>query len=138
MGQAKSQTQAIRISVFVLAVIFITLILSLAALYLSIDAWTKEETMTAGYFLVIGFIWLLLSSYMLLQTRRRVTRIATLETPQIMTTTACQKCDVKNVREFLRGDFVFKEVGSCPKCNDKMIVTAIYREITEKGKEERF
>jgi cytochrome c oxidase subunit IV len=133
-----SQTHAIRISVFVLAVIFITLALSLAALYLSIDAYWNQNEIAAGYFLVIGFIGLLLSSYMLLQTRRKVARIASLEAPQIMTTITCLKCNVKNVREFQRGDFVFKEVGQCPQCNEKMIISAIYREIKEKEKEERF
>lgn len=138
MGETKPQTNAIRISVFVLAVIFITLILSLAALYLSIDAYWNQNEIAAGYFLLIGFVGLLLSSYMLFQTRRRVSRIASLETPKIMTTVSCMKCDIKNVREFQRGDFVYKEVGSCPKCNDKMIISAIYRELTQKEKEEKF
>lgn len=138
MSEPQHQTQAIRISVFVLAVIFITLILSLAALYLSIDAYWNQNEIAAGYFLLIGFLGLLLSSYMLFQTRRRVTRIASLETPRILTTISCTKCDVKNTREFQRGDFVFKETGPCPKCNEKMIVSAIYREQTEKEKAEKF
>ena len=33
-----------------------------------------------------------------------------------------------------RGDFVFKELDPCQKCNEKMLVTAIYKEVREKEK----
>ena len=127
-----------RISSYVFAVILVTLVLSLAALFFALEAYNdpKEQT-NAGVLLVIGFIGLALSTYMLLQTRRRVSRLA-LKIQPVVTTIVCQKCGFKNVREFERGDFIFKEVGPCPKCNDKLVVSAIYREIKEKPKEERF
>ncbi|MGQ9565018.1 MAG: hypothetical protein ACUVT5_00530 [Candidatus Bathyarchaeales archaeon] len=125
-----------RISSFVFAVILITLVLSLAALYFALSAYNSGDA-SAGILLIIGFIGLGLSTYMLLQTRRSVMRLA-LKIQPVITTISCQKCGFKNVREFERGDFVFKEVGPCPKCNDKLLVSAIYREIKEKPKEERF
>jgi len=53
----------------------------------------------------------------------------------VTTTTECKKCGYKNVREFQRGDYIFKELDQCQKCNDKLIITAIYREVKEKEKE---
>lgn len=135
-GAENATTPTQRISSFVFAVILITLVLSLAALYFALSAYNSGDA-SAGILLIIGFIGLGLSTYMLLQTRRSVMRLA-LKIQPVITTISCQKCGFKNVREFERGDFVFKEVGPCPKCNDKLLVSAIYREIKEKPKEERF
>jgi len=54
----------------------------------------------------------------------------------INTTVECQKCGFKNVREFQRGDYVFKPTeDQCPKCNEKtMSIGSIFREVKEKEK----
>ena len=123
-----------RISSFVLLIIFITLALSLTALILAITSFSIGNEVVAGYLLLIGFIGVGLSGYVLLQTRRRIMRLK-IETPPINTIIECRKCGVKTMREFQRGDYVFKELEPCQKCNDKMMITAIYREIKEKAKE---
>ncbi|MFQ6076467.1 MAG: hypothetical protein ACE5Z5_10100 [Candidatus Bathyarchaeia archaeon] len=59
----------------------------------------------------------------------------TLPTPaEIFTTTECLKCGFKNIRRFVKGDYVLKTSDSCPKCDEPMTVTSIYTE--EKGKKE--
>jgi hypothetical protein len=133
MSRAKPNTSS-RISSFVLIIIFITLALSLTALILAITSFDIGNEVVAGYLLLIGFIGVALSGYVLLQTRRRIMRIRT-EAQPITTTIECKKCGFKSVREFQRGDYVFKELEPCQKCNDKMIITAIYREVKEKGRE---
>jgi len=130
MSKASSSATT-KISSFVLMIIFITLALSLTALILSINAFTYGEQVVAGYLLLIGFLGVALSTYVLLQTRKRILRLR-IETPAITTTIECKKCGFKNVREFQRGDYVFKEVEPCKKCNDKMLITAIYKEVKEK------
>ena len=122
---------ATRISSFVLIIIFITLALSLTALILAITAFGTGNEVVAGYLLLIGFLGVALSTYVLFQTRRRIMRLK-IEVPTINTTVECPKCGSKNVREFQRGDYIFKELGPCQKCNDKMLITAIYREVKEK------
>ena len=134
MNKAATPNAASRISSFVLLIIFITLALSMIALILAITSFSIGNEVVAGYLLLIGFIGVGLSGYVLLQTRRRIMRLK-IETPPITTTIECRKCGIKSVREFQRGDYVFKELEPCQKCNDKMIITAIYREIKEKGKE---
>jgi len=131
----ESSSTATRISSFVLIVIFITLALSLTALYLAVTSFFAEETTVSGYLLLTGFLGLALSTYMLFQTRRRILRLR-IEIPPITTTIECRKCGFKSIREFQRGDYTFKEVEPCQKCNEKMLITAIYREIKE-GKEKK-
>jgi len=131
MGKATSSTTR-KISSIVLMIIFISLALSLTALVLAINFF--KDPQVAGFLMVIGFIGAALSTYVLLQTRKRILRLR-IETPQITTTIECKKCDFKNVREFQRGDYIFKEVEPCQKCNDKMLITAIYREVKQKGRE---
>jgi hypothetical protein len=129
MGGTPSST-ATRISSFVLMIIFITLALSLAALILAINAFNSNPEV-AGYLLLIGFLGAALSTYMLFQARRRISRLR-IAAPSITTTIECKKCGFKSVREFQRSDYIFKEVEPCQKCNDKMLITAIYREVKEK------
>lgn len=133
-----SSSAATKISSFVLLVIFITLALSLTALILAINALrTPDQETVAGYFLLIGFLGAALSTYVLLQTRKRMKRLS-IKTPAITTIVECGKCGFRNVREFQRGDYIFKEVELCQKCNQNMLITAIYKEVKEKMKKTRF
>lgn len=136
MSKATS-SQATKISSLVLVVIFITLALSLTALYLAVNAYFMGDEMVSGYLLLIGALGVALSTYMLFQTRRRILRLR-IKIPPVTTLIECRKCGFKSIREFQRGDYVFKEVEPCQKCNEKMIITAIYREVKEKEKKSLF
>ena len=135
MSKVESSTSTTaRIPSFVLMIIFITLALSLTALISAVSFFTSGEEVIAGYLLLIGALGLAFSTYMLLQTRRRISSLR-IEVPPVMSTIECKKCGFKNVREFQRGDYIFKEVEPCQKCTDKMLITAVYREVKEKDKE---
>ncbi|MBX5328309.1 MAG: hypothetical protein QHH18_04150 [Candidatus Bathyarchaeota archaeon] len=125
------QNSATKISSFVLIIIFIGLALSLSALMVALAYFGSGNEVLAGYFLLVGFLGVALSTYVLFQTRRRIMRLK-IEIPPVTTTIECRKCGFKSVREFQRGDYIFKEVEPCQKCNDKMLITAIYREVKEK------
>jgi Na+/melibiose symporter-like transporter len=120
-----------RISSFVLMIIFIGLALSLTVLILATTVFSQGNQVVAGYLLLIGFLGVALSTYVLFQTRRRILRLR-IVAPSITTTIECKKCGFKSVREFQRGDYIFKEVEPCQKCSDKMLITAISREVKEK------
>jgi DNA-directed RNA polymerase subunit RPC12/RpoP len=132
MNKASSSVST-KISSFVLVIIFITLAFSLAALALAVYAY-PERPEFAGYLIFIGFLAAAVSAYVLLQTRRRLLHLK-IELPPITTTIECKKCGFKSIREFQRGDYIFKEVEPCQKCNEKMLITAIYREVKEKARE---
>jgi len=132
MSQEKGTTQATRMSSVVLLIIFVTLALALTALILA--AQFSSDLFVAGWLALIGIAGIVLSGYVILQMRRHGSR-PNIEVPPIMTTIESKKCGYKNVREFKRGDYIFKEAEPCPKCNEKMMITAIYREVKEKDKE---
>ena len=126
----KSEPPTTGISSFSLAMIFITVILSTIALFLGLSTYESQDLGAVPYML-IGFIGLAISAYMLLQFRRKPSRAA-FEMPKVITTILCQKCGFKNIRDFESGDYIFKETESCPKCSEKMMISAIYREVKEK------
>lgn len=130
---SKPSNAANKISSFVLLIILLTLLLSLAALIFATTFFGQGNEVAAGYLLLIGFIGVALSTYFLFQTRRRMMRLR-IEIPPVTTTIECKKCGLKSVREFQRGDYIFKEGGPCQKCNDKTLITAIFREVKEKEK----
>jgi len=113
-------------------IVLIVLALSIVALILAVSVYPTRPDM-AVYLMIIGFVAMGLSVYMLIQSRKRVAKMK-IEAPKVMTTIECRKCNIKNVREFQRGDFVFKDLDPCQKCNEKMIITAIYKEVKEKEK----
>jgi len=121
-----------RISPFLLVMILVAFILSLSALYIAVNSIIEQTDILNSYsFLLIGFFGLALSVYMLLQTRGKP-KHAALELPKVITTLECPKCDFKNIRDFQREDYIFKETESCQKCNETMKITAIYREAKKK------
>ena len=121
-----------RVSPFLLVIILIAFILSLSALYIAVESIIDKTDLLNSYsFLAIGFFGLALSVYMLLQTRGKPMQV-TLELPKVITTLECPKCDFKNIRDFQKEDYIFKETGPCQKCNETMRITAIYREAKKK------
>ena len=131
----ETETPTRRFSSIVLIVIIVVLALSLTALYQEYELFLNNDP-TVGYYLLIGFIGIALSTYMLFQTRRRIQRF-TLKMQPITTTIVCSKCGLKNVRNFERGDYILKDAGPCTKCEGTMMISAIYREVKQKGKEEK-
>jgi predicted ferric reductase len=131
MSENSSSTST-KVSTYLLMIVLIVLALSIVALISAANFfYTNFEF--AAFMLVIGLIAMGMSVYVLLQSRKRAASMK-IEAPKVMTTIECRKCGLKNVREFQRGDFVFKDLEDCQKCEDKMIITAIYKEVKEKEK----
>jgi len=122
-----------KISSFLNIIVLVVLALALVSLALAFNAFMEGEEIVAIYLVIIGFIALGLSTYVLMQSRSRAAAIK-IETPQTLTTIECKKCGFKNVREFQRGDYVYKDLDKCQKCDDKLMITAIYKEVKEKEK----
>jgi hypothetical protein len=131
----KTEPPTKEISFFSLAMILITVVLSAIALFLGLTTYNPNHSENSGAlsYMLIGFIGLAISVYLLLQTQKKPSRVA-LEMPRVITTIICQKCGFKNIRDFQRGDYIFKETEPCPKCNEKTMITSIYREVKEKEK----
>jgi hypothetical protein len=124
-----------RVSPFLLAIIMITLALSLMSIYQGIHDYINDDATSGSFYLTMGVTTLAISTYLLFQTKKRVLKLG-MEMPPLTTTLECQKCGFKNVRDFQRGDFVFKPLEEqCPKCNEKaMSIGSIFREVKEREK----
>lgn len=133
MVETKASAPTARISTFILMVVFVTLALSFAALIFAVNI-LDQNTEAAWILILLGFLGVAISTYVLFQTRRRLSKLKII-VPPVTTTIECKKCGFKNVREFQRGDYIFKEGDNCQKCNEKMLITAIYREVKDKQKE---
>ena len=133
MNQTVPQTR--RVSPIMFAMIMIALLLALVAIYWGFNEYLYGDPSTASFFLSVGIATLAVSTYMMYQTRKRIIRLTSLEMQPLSSTVQCMKCGFKNIREFKRGDFVFKETEEmCPKDNLKMTISAIYREVKDKEK----
>ena len=132
-----SSSATTKVSTYLMLIVLIVLALSIVALVLAVQVYLLGNDIVAGYLLVIGFIAMGVATYVLFQSRKRAASMK-IEAPKVMTTVECRKCGSKKVREFQRGDFVFKELEACQKCDDKMIITSIYKEVKEKEKTYNF
>ncbi len=122
-----------KISPILVAILLLIFLLSIFSIFLGVDAHLSGDAESGSTYMILGATTLALSGYVLFQTRRKILKLA-LKTQPINTTILCEKCGLKNVRDFQRGDYIFKEVDPCPKCNEKMSISSIYREVKEKRK----
>ena len=128
---SREASAARRISSLFMVLVFLMLVLSLAALYQIFEAYSKTKTLDfASAMLSVSAI--ALSIYILSMMRRKPVKLG-FEPPKVSTVLECLSCNYKKVRKFERGDYIFKDAGLCPKCNSKMLISSIYRE-EEKGK----
>lgn len=128
---------ASRVSPFLLATILVTLFLSMVLIYTGVNQYVtpQGDPSTGSLYVLLGGGTLALSTYMLIITRKRMLKIITPEMQPLSTTLTCKKCGLNDTREFQRGDFVFKKTDKkCPRDNEDMMISAIYREIKEKEK----
>ncbi len=123
----------------VMALAVIALILAASLYYTGTTATGKTQSgdyAAAGVLAVIGLIALAMSSFTFWQSRRQVSEMK-IDIPKVMTTIGCSTtgCDAKTMREFQRGDYVYKELDTpCQKCAGKQMITAIYKEVKDKEK----
>ena len=43
-----------------------------------------------------------------------------------VTVIKCENCDYTEIRDFKKGDFIFKQVGKCQKCGGDLYIKTIY------------
>ncbi len=136
MAANTRSTQSSKIQNYLTLIVFIVLALSLVALFVAFETYLAGDLLPAGLLAGIGVIAMTLSLFLFYQSRRQSSEIK-IEIPKVMTTIECQNkgCANKTIREFQRGDYVFKDLDvSCGKCGGKQMIAAIYKEVKEKEK----
>ncbi|MCR6623309.1 MAG: hypothetical protein HA488_01955 [Candidatus Verstraetearchaeota archaeon] len=78
-------------------------------------------------FLVAGILCMVVSLFFSYR-HRRLLGLKLLKQSQTVTRIKCGNidCNYKEERFFQEGDYIFKEVGKCPKCNGNLYIDAIY------------
>lgn len=124
-----------KFSPYLLAVIMIAVVLSVFSIYNGALAYLSDDLSNGTLFLALGFSTLLVATYLLFMTRRRMLKLG-VEYPKMNTSLECTKCGNKSLREFQKGDFVYKKIEEpCTKCNEKALtINAVFREVKDKEK----
>ena len=138
-NMTQNQTQATesaskKISSYLTMIVLIVMALAVTALFIAFETYWAGDQLAAGVLAGIGLIALILSVFLLYQSKLQSAKVK-IEVPKVMTTIEC-KCGSKTVREFQRGDYVYKELDiPCQKCpTTKQMITGIYKEVKEKEK----
>ncbi len=58
--------------------------------------------------------------------RRNYRGIPRIEATEVRRLIACDACNVESEGPFEKGDYVFREVGECPRCGGQLYVKALY------------
>jgi hypothetical protein len=115
---------------FMLLVISGMLIFSVYYLYDALMNIEGDDPTNSSFNILLGMIGLSVTVYLATQLLRRPrTKKAP---PKLLTTLECSNCELKTIRGFAKGDYVFKTGEACPKCEGHMLVTAIYAEDEKK------
>jgi hypothetical protein len=140
-NQAQQQSSAIgKIGNYLTLIVIIVLSLAVIALFVAVEILFTDTSangqLTALVFGGIGFIAMAMCLFLLYQSRKQASEVK-IEIPKVMTTVECQNkgCGNKTIREFQRGDYVFKDLDvACGKCGGKQMITGVYKEVKEKEK----
>ncbi|MDR0372667.1 MAG: hypothetical protein LBI79_03785 [Nitrososphaerota archaeon] len=138
-SQTQTKSANNKVSNYLMLIVLIVMALAVVALFLAFETFLfgdQENQLAALILAGIGIIALAISVFLLYQSRRQTAEMK-IEIPKVMTTIECQNKECKNkiIREFQRGDYVFKYSDTtCPKCGGKQMITAVYKEIKEKEK----
>jgi hypothetical protein len=140
LAQNQNQTTSAnkKMSNYITIITAIVALLAIIAIAIGLSSFSQRSNgyVTGGILLFIGLAAFAMSAVTLYQARRQASELK-IEIPKVMTTIGCNTkgCDSKTVREFQRGDYVYKELDTpCQKCSGRQMITAIYKEVKEKEK----
>ena len=117
------------------AAILVVGLLSLFSLYMGFINYPDNSDVAIIY-MFIGAAGFAAIGYMLVRGKPAQTKNEPLEVKkvEVFTTLECPKCQQKRVRDFKRGDYVFKDDEPCTRCDGMMMITKIARKKEEDGK----
>ncbi len=132
MGSSETQYPSMSLSWVTLIVVVIIGVFSLFSLYMGFQAYGSEHPEQANYYIIIGTAGFAAMGYMFFRTRAIASIKLDVPRVNVVTTLECPQCDLKRIREFERGDYVFKDDEPCTRCEGKMVITRIHKREKEK------
>ena len=111
-----------------LAAIVVIGIFSLSMLWMGFRAFGSEHPEYSTYYIFIGTAGFAAIGYMFFRTKA----VSTARKPDVpkvgvVSVLECPSCELKRVRDFKRGDYVYKDDEPCTRCEGTMLITDIHR-----------
>jgi hypothetical protein len=128
------QNPMMSLSWVTLAVVVVIGIFSLLSLWMGFQAYGGEHPEQATYYIIIGTAGFAAIGYMFFRTKTITTKKQDVPKVDVVTILECPSCDLKRVRDFQRGDYIYKDDEPCTRCEGIMLVTGIHRRADEKKK----
>jgi len=118
------------------AAILIVGLLSLFSLYMGFLNYSTSQDIALIY-MFIGAAGFAAIGYMLFRGKSPAKQDPLeVKKAEVFTTLECPKCQQKRVRDFKRGDFVFKDDEPCTRCDGMMMITRITRKKEDEKKKD--
>jgi len=115
-----------------LAAMIVVGALALVSLYMGFRAYGEQEIETAFMYLVIGASGFIAIGYSFFRAKPTAKESLEPKKVDVITTLECPQCNLKRVRSFQRGDYIFKRDEPCTRCDGQMVITAIHTRKEEK------
>ncbi|HEX9915289.1 MAG TPA: hypothetical protein VGB32_10245 [Candidatus Bathyarchaeia archaeon] len=106
--------------------------LALVSLYMGFRAYGNEEIETAFMYLLVGASGFIAIGYSFFRAKPTTKESLEPKKSDVITTLECPQCNLKRVRSFQRGDYIFKRDEPCSRCEGQMVITAIHTRKEEK------
>lgn len=128
------QNPMMSLSWVTLVVVVVIGIFSLLSLWMGFQAYGSKNPEQAIYYLIIGTAGFAAVGYMFFRTKAITTQKPEVPKVDVITILECPSCDLKRVRDFKRGDYVYKNDEPCTRCEGTMLITGIHRRAEEEKK----
>lgn len=120
-----------------LAAMVIVGALALFSLYTGFQAYSSGEIQTAIYYILMGVSGFAAIGYMLFRGRPSSDEKLEVKEVEVLTTIECPQCKLKLVREFQKGDYLFKSDLPCTRCEGTATITRIHQRKKEPERRRR-
>ena len=107
---------------------------SLLFLWLGFQAYGGENPDKGILLIVVGTAGLAVIGYMFFRTKAVSSQKPPDKKAEVVTILECPSCDLKRVRDFQRGDYIYKTDEPCTRCEGIMTITGIHRKAEPKKK----
>ncbi len=134
MTDAEPKTRVMSLSWVSLASVVVLGVVSLLFLWLGFQAYGGENPDQGNLYIVVGTAGLAMIGYMFFRTKAVSSQKSPDEKAEVVTILECPSCDLKRVRDFKRGDYVYKSDEPCTRCEGTMTIMGIHRKAEPKKK----
>lgn len=108
--------------------------LALVSLYMGFQAYGNNEIENAFLYLLIGISGFVAIGYSLFRSKPVKEDKLDAKEKEVITTLECNQCNLKRVRTFQRGDYLYKRDEPCTRCDGMMVITRIHTREEKKKK----